>query len=408
MKTTTKYWWVVFLLLIATSLSFLDRQVLSIVIIKIKEDLFISDVEYGFINSGFLASYAIMFTLGGVLIDKYGSRLGLAVSVGFWSFATVLHSFAGSVFQFATFRFLLGIGEGGCFPGAVRAVIEWVPKTKHSLANGIAIGGSALGAVIAPPLCAYFLGFWDWRYIFIMTGAFGFVWLVAWLIITKKNELAEAPSKSEVAENRSFSFIKVLKSREALIFMAMRFVLDPILYFYMFWIPKYLNESHGLAVDKIGQLLWIPFLALGVANVTGGWVSDFIFQKTAKEAFSRQVVMGFAALMTLPVAAIGLLNSYVVILVLVGLAFFAHGLWITNYITSIGDVFGKTASSTVVGLSGSAGALSSLVLNPVIGLIISTYSYDSVWIYCGLMYPVVFIGYMIFTAKKKSAAFTAA
>ncbi|MEQ8684372.1 MAG: MFS transporter, partial [Imperialibacter sp.] len=321
---------------------------------------------------------------------------------------TILHSFAGSVFQFATFRFLLGIGEGGCFPGAVRAVIEWVPKTKHSLANGIAIGGSALGAVIAPPLCAYFLGFWDWRYIFIMTGAFGFVWLVVWLIVTKKNELAEAPSKSEVVEKRSFSFIKVLKSREALIFMAMRFVLDPILYFYMFWIPKYLNESHGLAVDKIGQLLWVPFLALGVANVTGGWVSDFIFQKTAKEAFSRQVVMGFAALMTLPVAAIGLLDSYVVILVLVGLAFFAHGLWITNYITSIGDVFGKTASSTVVGLSGSAGALSSLVLNPVIGFIISTYSYDSVWIYCGLMYPVVFIGYMIFMAKKKSAAFSVA
>jgi MFS transporter, ACS family, hexuronate transporter len=406
MKTTTKYWWVVFLLLIATSLSFLDRQVLSIAIIRIKEDLFISDVEYGFINSGFLASYAIMFTLAGVLIDKYGSRLGLAFSVGFWSFATILHSFAGSVFQFATFRFLLGIGEGGAFPGAVRAVIEWVPKNKHSLANGLAIGGSALGAVIAPPLCAYFLGIWDWRFVFVFTGTIGFVWLVAWLILTRRTEAAEQISLSGATKEKGPGFLSVLSSKPALMFMAMRFVLDPILYFYMFWIPKYLNESHGLQVDAIGRLLWIPFLALGVANVIGGWLSDFVFRKTGKVAFSRQVVMGLGAILTLPVVTIGFLESYIVVLALVGLAFFAHGLWITNYITSIGDTFGKGSASTVVGLSGSAGALSSLVLNPVIGLIISTYSYDSLWIYCGLMYPAAFLGYLFFTAKKRAMSYS--
>ena len=134
-KTKYNWWIIVVLLLLATSLSFLDRQVLSVSILKIKEDLSISDIEYGFINASFLVSYAVMFTLGGILIDRYGSRLGLAFSVGFWSFATLLHSISSSVFHFGLFRFLLGIGEGGCFPGASKAVMEWVPRKKHALAN---------------------------------------------------------------------------------------------------------------------------------------------------------------------------------------------------------------------------------------------------------------------------------
>lgn len=177
-KTGYSYWIIIVLLLLATSLSFLDRQVLSVSILKIKEDLSITDIDYGFINSGFLASYAIMFTLGGILIDRYGSRLGLAFSVGFWSFATLLHSLSSSVFQFGLFRFLLGVGEGGCFPGAIKAVIERVPKKRHALANGIAIGGSALGAVVAPPLCVYLLGIVGWRAVFLVTGGFGFIWLI--------------------------------------------------------------------------------------------------------------------------------------------------------------------------------------------------------------------------------------
>lgn len=405
MSKVYKYWWVVLMLLLATSLSFLDRQVLSIAIIKIKDDLDISDVDYGFINAGFLASYAIMFTLGGYLIDKYGSRLGLAISVGFWSFATLLHSIADSVFQFAFFRFLLGIGEGGAFPGAIKAVIEWVPKSKHSIANGIAIGGSAFGAVLAPPLCAYLLGVWDWRWVFLVSGSFGFIWLIVWLLITNKNKRANSldgslDDKEKDGENPSIGFMKVLSSKEALVFMLIRFLLDPVLYFYMFWMPKYLNEKHFMDVNLIGSLLWIPFLALGLANIIGGWLSDFIFQKTGKIGYSRRWVMGLAALLTLPVLAVGVLDSYQAILIVVTGAFFAHGLWITNYITSIGDVFGKSSSSTVVGLSGSAGALSSLILNPVIGFIIANYSYDSLWVYCGVMYPIGFMFFYFFSKRN--------
>jgi ACS family hexuronate transporter-like MFS transporter len=406
-KTAYTYWIITGLLLLATSLSFLDRQVLSVSILKIKEDLDISDVGYGFINAGFLVSYAVMFTMGGLLIDRYGSRLGLAFSVGFWSFATILHSISNSVFHFGLFRFLLGVGEGGCFPGAIKAVLEWVPKNKHALANGIAIGGSALGAVIAPPLCVYLLGNVGWRALFLITGGFGFIWLALWLFFTRRSEQpilspADEPAATgEIAEKKN-NLPALLRNKEVKVFVVIRFLLDPIFYFYMFWIPKYLNESHSLSLETIGGILWIPFLALGFGNVLGGWLSDFVFRKTADLNLARKLVMCIAALLTIPVLSVGFIHSYTVVIVLMAIAFFAHGLWITNYITSISDLFGKQTTSTVVGLSGSAGAISSLVLNPLIGYIVSNYSYNPMWWYAGAMYPVAFIIFLRFIPRIES------
>jgi MFS transporter, ACS family, hexuronate transporter len=398
-KTKSAYWIIIILLLLATSLSFLDRQVLSVSILRIKEDLKITDINYGFINAAFLISYAIMFTLGGILIDRYGSRLGLAFSVGFWSFATLLHSVAYSVFQFGTFRFLLGVGEGGCFPGAIKAVIEWVPKNKHALANGIAIGGSAIGAVVAPPLCVYLLGSIGWRGVFLVTGGFGFIWLLAWLLFTKKEKQSSMSSTDETRirsenEKERVKIKALIKNKEVMVFVAIRFVLDPILYFYMFWIPKYLNASHSLSLEVIGKILWLPFLALGLGNVLGGWLSDFVYKRTSSLNLARKLVMGTAAALTIPVISVGFIHSYVVIIVLMALTFFAHGLWITNYITSIGDIFMKQVTSTVVGLSGSAGAVSALMLNPLIGYIVTNYSYNPLWWYAGVMYPVAFVFFL--------------
>jgi ACS family hexuronate transporter-like MFS transporter len=395
-----RYWVIVGLLLLATSLSFLDRQVLSVSVIKIREDLHLSDIDYGLINMGFLIGYAIMFTMGGILIDRFGSRLGLALSVGFWSFATLLHSLSNSVFHLGLFRFLLGIGEGGCFPGAIKAVLEWVPKQKHALANGIAIGGSAIGAVAAPPLSVYLLNITGWRVVFIITGCFGFIWLAAWLILTMGQErfvLRERGiiDRSIDDKKEKLKLSELLNNKDALVFISMRFLLDPVFYFYMFWIPKFLNEHHALSLETIGRIFWIPFLALGIANILGGWLSDLIFIKTSNTNLARKMVMGIAALLTIPVLSVSFLNSYITIIAVVSLAFFAHGLWITNYITAIGDIFGNRATSTVVGLSGSAGALLSLVLNPVIGYIVSTYSYNPIWWYAGIMYPLVFVFFLI-------------
>jgi ACS family hexuronate transporter-like MFS transporter len=393
---------IVFMAFIATALSFLDRQVLSISIIKIKQDFNITDVEYGFINTGFLISYAIMFTLGGILIDRYGSRLGLAFSVGIWSFASLLHSLANNVFHFGIFRFLLGLGEGGAFPGAVKAVVEWVPKKRQALANGIAIGGAALGAVIAPPLCVYLINIIGWRGVFIVTGAIGFLWLAGWLLLPKKPTLKEeqitnnSKKAEDTATRERLPLAKLLTIREAWVFIVIRFLLDPIFYFYMFWIPKYLNEIRGVSMTDIGKLAWIPFLAMGISNVLGGWISDLIFRKSAGLNFSRKSVMGFAALLTFSAILVKYADTAGIVIAIMCIVFFAHGLWITNYITSITDIFGKSAASTIIGFSGSAGAISSLVINPLIGLIIINYSYNPLWIYAGIMYPVAFIIFIIF------------
>jgi MFS transporter, ACS family, hexuronate transporter len=386
---------------VATALSFLDRQVLSILIIKIKQEILISDVQYGLINAGFLAGYAIMFTVSGLLIDRYGSRLGLAVSVGLWSVASALHSIANSVMHFGAFRFLLGLGEGGAFPGVIKAVIEWVPKSKQALANGIAISGAAIGAVIAPPLCVYLINVTGWRGVFIITGVVGIIWVAVWLLVTRRKYADKVRETSLTSERKKVDFSRLIRVKEVWVFIFMRFLLDPVLYFYMFWIPIYLNETRSVNIEQIGKLFWIPFLALGISNMLGGWISDFVFVRTNDLNKARKIIMGFAALLMFPVLFIKFASSAEIVIFIICIAFFAHGLWITNYITSIGDTFGRRVTSTVVGLSGTAGAISAFVINPVIGIIITKFSYNPIWIYAGSMYLVVFIGFIIFIPKLK-------
>jgi len=385
---------------LATALSFLDRQVLSVSIIKIKEDFPISDTDYGLINTGFLISYAIMFTLGGILIDRFGSRKGLGISVAVWSLATAMHSLANNVLHFGIFRFFLGLGEGGAFPGAIKAVVEWVPKKKQALANGIAIGGAALGAVVAPPLCVYLIGSIGWRGVFVVTGLFGLIWVIVWFLLPKKENLSPAMDKTHKPWGETFRSVgKILRIREVWIFILIRFILDPIFYFYMFWIPKYLSDSRGVDLVKIGELFWIPFLALGVSNMLGGFLSDKIFRRTASLDWARKGVMGVAALLTLSALFVKYVPTEEWVIVIMVVAFFAHGLWITNYITAISDTFGQSITSTVIGLSGTAGALSSVIVNPLMGKIIQNYSYDPMWIYSGLMYPLAFILFLMLMPK---------
>ncbi|MCF6331900.1 MAG: MFS transporter [Draconibacterium sp.] len=398
-------WLLVAMAFFATALSFLDRQVLSISIIRIKEDFLISDIEYGFINTGFLISYAIMFTVGGILIDRYGSRLGLAFSVGIWSIATLLHSFANNAFQFGMFRFFLGVGEGGAFPGVIKAVVEWVPKQRQALANGIAIGGAALGAVVAPPLCVYLINITGWRGVFSITALFGFLWVILWLLLFKnkafKTITENRKEDEKIQQKPRTNLLDVLKKKEVWVFILIRFLLDPIFYFYMFWIPKYLNEARGLDIVQIGKLFWIPFLALGVSNMLGGWISDGLLKKTGSLNYARKLVMGVAALLTIPALLIKYVPSVELVILIMAVVFFAHGLWITNYITSISDMFGKSVTSTVIGFSGTAGALSALLINPVIGLIVTKYSYDPMWLYAGSMYMVAFVAFIVLIPRIK-------
>jgi len=273
MKKSFSPWLILALLFVATGLSFLDRQVLSVTIIKIQAEFKFSDVEYGFVNTAFLISYALMFTVGGRLIDTWGSKIGLGLAVGIWSVACGLHGVMTGFYQLLAFRFLLGIGEGACFPGAAKTVYEWFDEKKRGLANGIAIGGAAMGAVIAPPLIILISNHFGWRWSFIIPGIVGMIWLLIWMNIPW-GENSHAKKNQSLVKQSVIPFLTILKNRAACIFILIRFLLDPVMYFIMFWVPKYLNSERDVSFEQIGNLFWIPFLALGISNIIGGWFSD--------------------------------------------------------------------------------------------------------------------------------------
>lgn len=397
------HWIVLAMLFIATGLNFLDRQVLSIVIIRIQDEFGITDVQYGLINTSFLIGYGIMFTVAGRLIDTVGSKAGLAVSVGVWSLANCMHGIVGNFHQLLGARLLLGLGEGGCFPGAAKSVHEWFSVKRRALANGVAIGGSAIGAVVSPPLTIYLASNYGWRWAFVIPGAIGVVWVLGWLLIPRAKKRAESPA---VPAAPKVSFLRILKNKNALVFIIIRFLLDPVVYFIMFWVPKYLNEERHVSFERIGELFWIPFLALGISNIAGGWFSDRLVARNFSVNSARKTVMGIAALLTLSVLFITSVGSAEMAVALMALFMFAHGFWITNYITSITDVFGSKGTATVVGLSGTAGALSSLLINPLTGYVIQQYSYSPLWFIAGLLYPVAFILFIIFIPRIKEVTFS--
>lgn len=385
-------WIVAVLLFAATGLSFLDRQVLSIAIIEIQEAFSLTDVQYGWVNTSFLVGYALMFTVGGRLIDRYGSRLGLGISVGVWSIANVMHGAMANFYHLAAFRFLLGVGEGGCFPGAARAVYEWFDKKERALANGIAIGGAAIGAVIAPPLTIWISGLYGWRWSFVIPGLVGIAWVACWLLLPRRHGRKRQPVQAEQPKKQQISLSALLRIKEVWVFIAIRFCLDPVLYFLMFWIPKYLSSARSISYETIGALFWIPFLALGISNILGGWISDRLMNGMGLSINrSRKTIMGIAAAMTLVAPLIAYVSSVGTAITLMCVIMFAHGFWITNYITSISDMFGSHATSTVVGLSGTAGALSALLVNPLIGQVVEQVGYTPLWIATGMLYPLGFI-----------------
>ena len=401
-------WIVVGLLFIVTALSFLDRQVLSISILEIKKDIPISDTDYSWITGGFIVGYALMFTLGGVFIDRFGTKLGLALSLAIWTVASGLHSVAGSVTDFAIFRFILGVGEGACFPGVIKAVIEWIPEKKRSLATGIAIGGSAIGAVVAPILAINLLDTVGWRMVFLVSPAISFAWIIAWLYFnnTKNSQLKVIPNfniKQKIAYSAShkYSFATILKHKTVWVFISMRILFDPIFYFLMFWIPKYMGESRGLSTELIGKLFWIPFLVLGLSNILGGYISDKIYSKTGSLNKARKWVMSVAAVLTLSVLFIQFVGSAYIVIALISVFFFAHGLWITNYSTAVGDVFGSKTTSTIIGLTGTFGAITAFGVNRLIGYVVTNYSYEPLWIWAGLMYPLALVIFLVFLPKIK-------
>jgi len=412
----TRFRWVIAgLLFVASALSFFDRQVLSVLAPQILKDLHLTNIEYAEAVSAFTLAYSVMFTVGGRLIDIAGTRLGLGISVVFWTIASLLHANAQSGSHLSVFRFMLGAGEGGCFPGAAKGILEWFPKRERGLAMGIATtGGSAMGAVLAPPLIVAASHVSGWRGAFVITGLIGLAWIAAWFLLFRKPEDSKLTNDAErqlilsgrdaatADSSKPWPLASLFLRRDVWGFVLTRFLLDPVFYFYMFWIPQYLNQERGASLDEIGRLSWIPFLSLGVASLLGGTVSDGLVRRGWPVVRTRKTIMACAAFLT-PVSILALYapNSLHAV-ALLGVLMFAHGFWMTNYMTLIGDIFPAATVATVVGLTGTAGGLGGFLSSLAIGRIIQAASFAPVFVACGLLYPIG-LTIIVFTVRQSTS-----
>lgn len=401
-------WWLCGLLFVATGLSFLDRQVLSVLAPEVTKQLGMSNKEYSYVTTAFLVSYAIMFLGGGRMMDVVGTRLGMTLSVGLWSLASALHAVAQNAFHLGCGRFLLGVGEGGCFPGVAKGVAEWFPPEKRALAIGFANGGSAFGAVLAPPLAVWLARHATWRGAFVATGLIGAAWVVAWWLlsrgIARGMVAATEAGPAAAAQEPRPSFASLLRRPDVWGLAGMRFLFDPVFYFYMFWIPKYLNAERGASQQQIGDLTWIPFLALGISNAAGGWASDRLIRRGLAVLTARKTIMAVAALVTMVSSLTGWVKTLEMALAMMSLLMFAHGFWITNYVTLIGDRFPKSAVGTVMGFAGTVGALGGILANTATGTIVERYGYGPLWLASGLLYPLAFAVLMLTIRRNPDGA----
>ena len=351
-----------------------------------------TNAVYSRVVFAFVLSYTVMFSLGGRLLDAIGTRLGLAISVLIWSAASGMHALAAGAVGLGAARFFLGVGEGACFPAVTKGAVEWMPAAQRALAVGIANGGSAFGAVLAPPLTAWVATSFGWRSAFMCTALLGFLWLAAWLTACRGLPAHITSTKTRVS---LFSLVKRPEMRRLLI---ARFFFDPVFYFYMFWIPQYLSRERGMSLATIGALTWIPFFALGITNIAAGRISDLLVARGWAPRDARLRLMLFAAMLTPASGLAALAGTPALAITLMSVLMFAHGIWIANFITLIADTVAPAEVGTAVGLTGTFGGVAGMLSNLAVGPIVDQYSFTPVFLASALLYP---IAWLVLTSRPR-------
>lgn len=376
-------WRIVALLFFATTINYIDRQVLSLIMIDpaFKAEFNFSKAELGYIDAAFKAAYALGFVLAGNLIDKFGTRLGFMFSISFWSLAAMSHALARGFGGFAAARFGLGFGESGHFPGAIKTIAEWFPKKERSFATGIFNSGANIGAIAAPLMVPFIAIEFGWRWAFIVTGAIGFIWLIFWVLIYKKPEQAPI-SKAELEyikmDNevllKTIPWIKLIAHRQTWAFVAGKFFCDPIWWFYLTWLPSFFNDNTNLDQKLDLKTIGLPFLIIYIisdlGSIAGGWFSSFLIAKGWSVNKARKITMLICALCVVPIFYACITHNFWVAVALISLATAAHQANSANVYTLVSDMFPKQAIASVTGIGGMFGAMGGVLLAAVSGLII--------------------------------------
>jgi ACS family hexuronate transporter-like MFS transporter len=400
-------WIVVALLFFATTINYIDRQVIGLLKPTLEGEFGWSEKDYANIVMAFTAAYALGLLVFGRIIDKIGTKMGFSISIIFWSIAACLHGVVKTTFGFGVARAALGLGESGNFPAAIKTVAEWFPKKERALATGIFNSGANIGAVFAPILVPTILALYGWQEAFIITGAIGFVWLIFWLYYyeiptrhkkVKEAELAHIHSDNEAdtGNEKPISWGTLFRVRQTYVFIIGKLLTDPIWWFFLFWLPSYFSTSFNLDLKKPGWPLVIIYMATSIGSIGGGYLSSYFIQKGWPVFKARKTAMFIFALCVLPIMSAKYATNMWVAVALISLAAAAHQAWSANIFTVASDMFPKRAISSVVGIGGMAGSVGGVLFPIFVGYILETYrqlgdstaGYNIIFFVCGLMYMV--------------------
>ena len=394
------YRWVICgLLFFATTVNYVDRQVLGLLSADLKAAIGWTDVDYGNIVAAFNAAYAFGLLLAGRLMDRIGTRIGYALAIIWWSLAAMAHALVHTPFGFGVARAALGAGEAGNFPAAIKTVAEWFPKKERALATGIFNAGSNVGAIVAPLTVPWIAGHLGWRYAFLLTGAFGLVWLLFWLPLYRRPEKHPRVRLAELAHIQSdppdppaakVPWLRLIPHRQTSAFAIGKYLTDPIWWFYLYWIPGFFREHHKLDLAGTAAPLIVIYLIADVGSIGGGWLSSTFIKRGWTINRARKTAMLICALAVTPIIFASNVKNLWVAVGLIGLSAAAHQGWSCNLFTTTSDMFARRAVGSVVGIGGMAGALGGATMAVATGYILqSTHeNYTIVFAIAGTAYLV--------------------
>jgi ACS family hexuronate transporter-like MFS transporter len=403
-------WWIAGLLATASALAYVDRQTLPIVIGEIQKTIPITDQQYGNLQFMFLLAYGVMYIVGGKLTDMLGARRGYFAIIVWWSAANLMQGAVSTVFGLGFGLFLLGLGEGGAFPAAGKAISEWFSAKERSVAFGIFNAGSGLGATIAPPLIALIVLRLNWRWVFFITGATGFVWALGWLAMyypparhkrltdSERDFLAEMiPTKAGAGSDLSWT--NLFRLRQVWGLVGARFLSDSAWFFLIFWLPKYLVDVRHLNIKSIGYFAWIPYALASLGSLLGGLLSSYLVKRHLSVDASRKICLGISAA-CMPLSLLITVSPLSLTIVFFSLAMLGHQCWSTIMQTITVDMFPSTSVGSVAGLIGASGAFGGMLFNVFVGALLTAYhSYTIVFAITGLLHPLGFVVILLVVRK---------
>jgi ACS family hexuronate transporter-like MFS transporter len=397
----TRYRWVILtLLFLITTNNYLDRIVFSTLIPIIREDLHISTEYYGYINAAFKLTYTVGFLFMGKVVDRWGTRIGYSISIFAWSVAAALHATARSTMQLGVWRGLLGLGESGNFPAAIKGVAEWFPVKERALANGLFNSGTTLASIIGPPLFVWMAAVYGWRACFLVTGGTGFVLVMIWWAVYRLPEMHPSVNQAELAYIKEdaagdaapqIGWMAALTFKETWGFALAKFLTDPVWWFYLEWLPPYLYDVRRFNMAAVGWAIPVVYVTAGVGSVAGGWLSGRLISRGWQHGTARKTAMGVCAcLMPLGTLA-ALVPGPLLMIALVGVAAGAHQGWSANLFTTTSDIFPKQAVASVTGIGGAFGGLGGVIFASLMpGYVVSHFGYTPVFLCMGVLHLIAF------------------